>query len=90
MSVEKYYEHGYRITSGVGEGREIWQVGHGADGVWTPWDPKLGISVVDIYDDTDVPKRIREELAKADTSGVVLRREVTVEIGPVEELEDTA
>lgn len=86
MSVEEYYEYGYRITSGVGNGREIWQIDHGTDGTWTPYDPNLGIGNVDIYDGIDVPARIREELAKANTTGIILRRKVTVKTGPTEEI----
>lgn len=86
MTTEKYFEYGYRITSGVGAGQEVWQIDHGIDGVWTPWDPELGIGNVDIHEGVDVPARIREELDKAKTSGVILRREVTVTTGPVEEI----
>lgn len=86
MSTEKYFEYGYRITSGVGTGEEIWQVDHGTDGTWTPWEARLGIGNVDIHDGVDVPARIREELAKASTSGIILRREVVVTTGDTEEI----
>lgn len=35
---------------------------------------------------SEIPARIREELAKANTTGIILRRKVTVKTGPTEEI----
>ena len=82
---ERCFEYGYRITSGAGEGREVWQVDHGTDGTWTPWQPDLGIPHVDT-DTHNVIESIEEALTQAGVTGVILRREVTVITGPAAEV----
>lgn len=85
MNVEKFYEYGYRITSGKGSGREVWGFNHGGDGTWTPWQPDLGITSIDLDDVQDPEAKIRSFLTDAKVEAVILRREVTITTGPVEE-----
>lgn len=77
MSTEERYEYGYRITAGKGAGREVWEIDHGPDGVWTPYQPDLGIKEVDLYADTDAVAKIRRVLDAAGVDAVILRAKVT-------------
>lgn len=77
------YEYGYRLA----DGREVWQVEHGSDGAWIPNDPQSGVGVIDVWwADEDSPTQIRDALKGAGVVGVVLRRPVTTQTGPVEEV----
>lgn len=40
-----HYEFGYRQPNG----EEWWEVEHGIDGVWIPWNPDAGLPEIDVY-----------------------------------------
>lgn len=77
---EERYEYGYRAA-----GRVVWEIDHGPDGIWTPWQSDLNIAAVDIYDGSEI-ESIRRALADAGVEGVVIRRRVTTTYGDIEEI----
>lgn len=82
--MERYYEryeYGYR-TEQTGD---AWPIDYGPDGSWIPALPEIGMAHIDMYggDEADA---IRRQLEVAGVDGVVIRREIIIAYGEVEEV----
>ena len=70
--VGRAWQWGYRLS----DGREVWEMDHGSDGLWIPSDHDAGIDAIDLWPGAE-SVAIYRALDRARAEGVAVRRLVT-------------